>query len=342
MQTNGQPAMSQTKTPPFLHAWDTRVVQPAHRFDWFCSLVANDLAPHLITSDHTHDFQATLLHMDMAQVRVSAIDFPTLESTRSPRLIRRSDPELLELALAARGDMEIDQADNHFCPTDGDLVLYDTSRPYVAKAVATRGHARSVVLHLPRRAVPLPDQKLRRLTATRLPARTGAGALLGQLLAGLVEQAPTLKPAHSGRVGSALWDLASAFLADLVDSQDRLPVETRQAALLLEVKAFIRRHLSDPSLSPPAVAAVHHISLRSLHHLFRHDDMTVSQFIREQRLENCRTDLADARLAARSVHEIGRRWGFVNPSVFNRAFRARYGFTPGAYRWQCLHGYIAG
>ncbi|ANP51435.1 AraC-like DNA-binding protein [Streptomyces griseochromogenes] len=326
--------MSQATTPPFVHTWDTRVAPPAHRFDMFCELVADDLAPHLVTSDHAHDFQASLLHVDMDRVRVSAIDFPTLRSMRTPRLIRRSDPELLELALAARGDMEIEQADNHFYPTDGDLVLYDTSRPYIANAVATRSHARSVVLHLPRCAVPVPDQTLRRLTATRLPARTGVGALLGQLLAGLVEQAPALKAAHARRVGSALWDLASAFLADLVDSPDRLSAETRQAALLLEIKSFICRHVGDPALSPPAVAAAHHISLRSLHYLFGHDDMTVGQFIREQRLGRCRADLADARLATRSVHEIGRRWGFVDPSAFNRAFRARYGLAPGAYRQQ--------
>ncbi|CAK7282810.1 hypothetical protein [Streptomyces misionensis] len=114
--------------------------------------MAQDLAPHAITSEHAHDFKATLLSANLGQGRVSAIDFPTPGSARAQRLIRRSDPELLEVTLVAKGEMDIEQGRNHHSPSDDDLVLYDTSRPYVASCVSTSGGGRSVVLHLPRRA----------------------------------------------------------------------------------------------------------------------------------------------------------------------------------------------
>jgi AraC-like DNA-binding protein len=194
------------------------------------------------------------------------------------------------------------------------------------------GGGGSVVLHLPRRAVPVPDRTLHRLTASPLPSRTGTGALLGGLLGGLVEQAATLNASRLARVGSALGDLAAAFLADLAEAEGLLTPETRQEVLLLEVKAFIRRHLGDPALSPGVVAAAHHISPRSLHNLFRREDRTVGEFIREQRLERCRQDLGDPDLATRSVRDIGRRWGFTDPSVFSRVFKTRYGVAPGTHR----------
>jgi AraC-like DNA-binding protein len=302
------------------------------RFGWFCEVVARDLAPHAITSDHIGDFRASMLSMSLDRIRVSAVFFPTLGSARTHRLIQRSDPELLELALVVRGDMEIEQGGNRCRPSDGDLVLYDSSRPYVANCVSQAGGGGSVVLHLPRRAVPVPDRTLHRLTAAPLPSRTGTGALLGGLLGGLVEQAATLNASRLARVGSALGDLAAAFLADLAGTEGLLTPETRQEVLLLEVKAFIRRHLGDPALSPGVVAAAHHISPRSLHNLFRREDRTVGEFIREQRLERCRQDLGDPDLATRSVRDIGRRWGFTDPSVFSRVFKTRYGVAPGTHR----------
>ncbi|CAK7282809.1 hypothetical protein SGPA1_20784 [Streptomyces misionensis JCM 4497] len=48
------------------------------------------------------------------------------------------------------------------------------------------------------------------------------------------------------RVGPALENLASAFLADLADTEGLVSPGTRQSALLLTTKAFIRSHLSDP------------------------------------------------------------------------------------------------
>ena len=46
------------------------------------------------------------------------------------------------------------------------------------------------------------------------------------------------------------------------------------------------------------------------------------------RLQRCRRDLLDPRLADRSVAAIAFGWGFGDLSGFNRAFKAAYGVTP--------------
>jgi AraC-like DNA-binding protein len=58
----------------------------------------------------------------------------------------------------------------------------------------------------------------------------------------------------------------------------------------------------------------------------------VAQYIRRERLERCRRDLADARPAAPTVTDISRRWGFSDLASFSRAFRSTYRSTPTAYR----------
>ena len=73
-----------------------------------------------------------------------------------------------------------------------------------------------------------------------------------------------------------------------------------------------------------------------LHRLFQHDGITVAAWIREQRLERARRDLADPALRAVPVHQIAARWGFSHAAVFSRAFRAGYGVAPNDYRHQTL------
>lgn len=310
----------------------SRDVPPAERFEWYCELLSRDMAPHHIASDHAADFPASALQLPLHEVRLSGVEFPSLRSVRTRRLIQRADPELWELALIARGSAMNEQGRNHVDLRAGDLVLYDTSQPYRAVCGAADGMAQVIVLHLPRRTLPVPEQSLRRLVATPLPSRTGSGLLLGRLLAGLVEQAAVLGGTPTAQLGAAVLELAVAFLAGLAGAEEPPTAEARQAALLHRIKAFVRGHLQDPALSPSSIAAAHHISPRTLHYLFRQDGRTVGEFVREQRLERCRADLADPRLARRSVAVIGARWGFSDAAVFTRAFKARHGMPPGEYR----------
>lgn len=94
------------------------------------------------------------------------------------------------------------------------------------------------------------------------------------------------------------------------------------------VRAYVQQRLHDPELTPRSVAAAHHVSVSYLHRIFRDEDETVAAWIRGQRLERARRDLADPALAATPVHVIGARWGFSRASDFTRAFRGAYGVPP--------------
>jgi len=116
------------------------------------------------------------------------------------------------------------------------------------------------------------------------------------------------------------------------DVRDWGTPESRRHALLTTVQAFIQQNLGDSGLTPAAIAAAHHISLRSLHQLFHDEGLTVAGWIRQRRLERCRRDLADPALAARPVAAIAARWGYPSAAEFSRAFRAAHGVPPAEYR----------
>ncbi|MCF2533674.1 helix-turn-helix domain-containing protein [Yinghuangia soli] len=131
-------------------------------------------------------------------------------------------------------------------------------------------------------------------------------------------------------------DLAVATLADRIGGLRTLPAETRAAVLRARVDAFIDANLGDPHLNPAAIAAHHHISLRSLHQLFHGEPETVAATIRRRRLERCRDDLVDPAMRHHGVGEISARWGFRHPADFSRAMRKMYGTPPTEIRAQAL------
>jgi AraC-like DNA-binding protein len=114
--------------------------------------------------------------------------------------------------------------------------------------------------------------------------------------------------------------------------QDVATHDMRRGALVRRIRAFIDSHLGDPELTPAAVAAAHHISLRYLHKLFEPERHGVAGLIRQRRLERCRHDLLDPAQVDRPVAGIAARWGFSSAAHFSRVFREAYGLPPAAFR----------
>jgi AraC-like DNA-binding protein len=244
------------------------------------------------------DFSGQIVAAEIGAVQVFelTIDTPT-EVVRTPKLIRRSDPEMFKIDVMTDGAMMVRQSGREALLGPGDLALVDMSRPgyWLNQACRFVALARQVPRHL--------DEY-----------RVG----------------------DSVRVGWALLDLITAAFAARLDRESQVVLETRQGALLLRIHAFIEQRLSDPELSPSTVAAAHHISVRYLHRLFQSQQTTVADWIRRRRLDRCRRDLLDPALRGWPVGRVGVRWGFLTPGQFNRAFRREYGLPPGEYRLRAI------
>ncbi len=309
------------------------------RFEWWCEQVARDWAPSVVSSPHTRDFPAVLTLAELGPVQLSVLDFPEVRAVRTPALVRRSDPERYGISLITTNDLYFAQRDRDCRIGPGDLLLHDTSQPSDSRALPGTGPGRMLMLHLPKSALPLRPRRLECLLAHRLPTGTGMNAILARYLTSVTNAIENgeVGEREGKRLGEVALDLAAATLAAQIDAQDKLGPESRRQALLARIVAFIEHNLGDPDLTPAEIAAHHHISLAYLHRLFQHRELTVAAWIRHQRLQRCRTDLADPRLRSRPVHAIAARWGFRHAADFSRAFRAAQGLSPSDYRHQELN-----
>jgi AraC-like DNA-binding protein len=75
------------------------------------------------------------------------------------------------------------------------------------------------------------------------------------------------------------------------------------------------------------------MSLRSFQRLFQIHGTTPTKWILDKRLEGVAEDLRVPALIGRSITEIAFSWGFNDLSHFNRAFRAKFGVSPKAFRY---------
>jgi AraC-like DNA-binding protein len=260
------------------------------------------------------------------------LTYPSLRTQRTPKLIRRADPELYVVGLILQGEQSIAQARREVTITGGELVLYSSSAPFNVRVNDSGTAAVSVLALFPRALQPFPFDKVDRLLATRLSGSQGIEALLAQLLTQLATGTNTYTPADGPRLGMVLLDLVIALLGHRLDDTGSVPPESHRQALFLRIRAFIEQHLGEPGLTPTAIAAAHQISPRYLYALFQDQNLAVATWIRHRRLDHCRRDLADPQLATHPVHTIGARWGFGDAAHFSRAFRAAYDISPTDYR----------
>lgn len=277
-------------------------------------------------------FRAQVGVGDFGPVQVSLLSSMPHTINRTPKLIRQSDPEVFKLGCIVRGGGVIAQDGVSSEFKVGDLKLYDTSRPYLGVLLPEYRTTQVLLLRFPRSLLPLPARDLKNLSTGRIPATTGIGALTSAFLLQLARRMHELSPADTARLSILTLDVMTTALADAVDQQRAVPPHTRRRALMAQIHVFIQQHLGDAHLTPDAIAAAHHISLRYLHKLFQQDGHTVAGWIRQRRLEQCQRDLANPTLAARPINAIAARWGFTSAAHFSQAFRTSYGITPGEFR----------
>ena len=208
----------------------------------------------------------------------------------------------------------------------GDFTLCDMTRPY---NVCFDGPCRLLVVGIPRmlllRYVPFPEE----LTAVAMSTRDSMNGLVSDYLRHLLARFPLGPPV------SEAWQVCQATMSLIGGAYERLLQTrcTRRSAAALHrarIRSYIEEHLTDPDLTPTAIATGCQINVRYMHRLQALERETLARYILRRRLEECVRELA-ALPRRRSITEIAFLYGFKSATHFGRAFRDRYGVSPGKY-----------
>ena len=150
----------------------------------------------------------------------------------------------------------------------------------------------------------------------------------------LMAHARTVRETVHDLAPTGLWSARDALLELAKGAMRREfdDVEPRLAPALARAAMEIAdRRLTDPDLTPAALARELNVSVRTLHRAFATAGETAAAYIRRRRLEQARCELVAPPLRRPGVSEVAARYQFADGSHFIRAFKARYGQTPAAF-----------
>ncbi|MEK8106737.1 hypothetical protein NKG94_19100 [Micromonospora sp. M12] len=108
---------------------DTTILPPGERFGMWLDLVARTSAPMRIRSAHAEDFSARADFLDLGPIQLVKYHYPSLDASRTPKLIRQSDTERYILALTTDGVGTSSQDGRHSEIRAGEFTFYNGSRP---------------------------------------------------------------------------------------------------------------------------------------------------------------------------------------------------------------------
>ena len=212
----------------------------------------------------------------------------------------------------------------------GDTTLIDAGQPWSSDCA---GNCARLYLRLPRHVIQEHLQNTSVPILPRLLGKRGLGATLFRLAASLYEHAESLDLDEGNVAIEAYLKILTGCLGDPELSSTKLD---RCAQLRPRLEHYIETHLEDRDLNPVLIAATAGISVRHLHRIFAVKGWTVSEWIRERRLERCRSDLANPRLSDSSITDIALRWGFSDSAHFSHCFRKEFGVSPRRFRTNAL------
>lgn len=305
----------------------------SHNFRDYRQAVVSSFVPLDVSRVSADPFWGRLRSVDFDDAHVHEVTASQHMVERTESLVAVSDERFYKASLQVSGTGLLIQDGREALLQPGDLAIYDTARPY---SLIFEQDMRMLVLMFPREQLGLPPDMMRQLTAHRFSSTDGLGAMIIPFLQNVSQNLDRVGGATGPRLVHTAIDLITTMFANELDLEAD-PRDSHQL-LMQQVRHYIETNLGSPELSPTQIAAAHFISTRHLHGLFREKGTTVSTWIRERRLENCRRDLIEPLNAHLSVGAIAARWGFVEAAHFSRVFKAAYEMSPSELRARSLGG----
>ena len=204
----------------------------------------------------------------------------------------------------------------------------DLTRPYVHHVTDTWTTTAKVPRDLLGVPPSLASPALHRIGASPL------APLFNRHMAEVREVAGGINGVAAKSLGTATVALARALIASVAED-DRLDRDAMGEILLLQVKEFVRAHLTDRDLDPQVIAAANHVSVRHLYKTCAEAELHLEQWIIAERLAGAHEELSRATSTRMSIAATARRWGFSSTSHFARRFRDAYGMSPS--EWHTLN-----
>lgn len=303
--------------------FSTQEVPLHHEFGHWRDVIANAYFNLQLSFRDAQNFSGRLDTWDLNSVQLSRLESSGLSYRRLRQHCNAQDRQVL-VTVPFKSDVEFSQLGRTTRCVPGQFLLELSEEPYQFE----HGKENAMwVLKVPAAALKARIGEPSRFCARQYDSSQGVGRLFTDYLQLMTRH---FEAPHSDNVlslmGTQLVDLLAVSLQQHPDALQSTTSAVRDAHLA-RIEAHVRLHLRDPALSPDHIAQACGISLRYLHLLFKDTGESVSQWIRDLRLQSAQESLRSAN-AMTSIAQIAYAAGFGDHAQFTRAFRKKFGHPP--------------
>jgi AraC-like DNA-binding protein len=278
-----------------------------------------------VSSPDPENYKGILSKSVLGPVALSDVFLSPQVIVRNRQHIAHLDKDCFYITFPSSGSIVVEQNGERQISTPGTAVLFDTTRPYRLRC---RDFHQAMYVEMPRSILidRCPADKLSKVTA--LNFADGLGWALSTFCKLIAADVESWNPEVAANVALEVADLLAVYIDS--ESARKQPVDENLSSKfrLQSLKSYIFSRLDDPDLTPSAIARDNGISLRYLHYLFKINGISVSEWVREQRLKKCQQMLTSDKFKRDSITNIAFSMGFNSSSHFTRLFKQKFGMTP--------------
>jgi AraC-like DNA-binding protein len=275
-------------------------------------------------SQNPTDYEGFLKKSVVGPVILSEVFLSNQDINRNRHHIALLDKDCFYLMFPSKGSLLVEQAGKQQVSAPGTAVLFDATVPYRLRC---RDYLQSMYVELPRSILidRCPIDKLESVPG--LNFTDGLGWAVAEFCRLIASEADLLGNDIATRLAMEIADILALYID--ADHNHRPTDESLSCKFRLQLlKSYISSRLDDSDLSPEIIAIDNRISVRYLHYLFKSTGMSVSEWIRQQRLEKCHQKLTNAKFDGESITDIAFSLGFNSSSHFTHLFKQKFGMPP--------------
>lgn len=308
--------------------FSTHAILPSERYDWLREVICREYTHVEITSPAHRDLSQDLTIYPWGNLQLSLIQSSAISLERLPREPHLNSQDAYFAVLLLSGGYRLEQNEREVLLQPGDMTLYDATRPHRAHCHGEL--SKLVYLSIPRSVLRDKVAGIDRCTALRIPGVQGIGFVAANLLRSSATHADQLQ-AHEF---STLSDHALDLLALAITSVRPVDINLSRSrsASINGIKTFIGQNLRNVDLDTYMISRHAGLSARYINGLFGDEGTSPMRYVWKCRLENCRKDMLSPAHAGQRLSDIAFRWGFNDAAHFSRAFKQRFGCSPGEFR----------
>ncbi|MCC9620642.1 helix-turn-helix domain-containing protein [Thalassospira sp. MA62] len=274
-----------------------------------------------------HGFNSSIESFLLGSVMLSDVISPSQSWSRTRDLIARDGMDHYAVEIYELGDLRCDQGQGGDELEKGGVLVFDLSQTFTAQS----SNMRNVTLLIPRAHV---EEQLLAPDAHKLRFLSPKDPMVRILRDQMVSLHRNIRDLTVNQAQIIEQNIIATLVCCLNTASGDSPQTTaarRDMVKSVAIRRYFRKHLFSAGLNPDQAAKDLGISRSKLYQMYENYG-GVQNYIRNQRLQRAANLINNPVNRHRSIYDIALECGFASDNSFIRAFRNRFGATPGQIR----------